>query len=932
MSKTKKIATAVVSVVLAGAMCFSFAACGDKTNRIDYPTFTPDKPANASQNMLPLSVVSEEDHTLAYNDGTQLSMNMGQNSTYTISFRNNKIAQGSEVTLPDGVKYGTGDMKPAWKTLSEELDVSLVDSFTALSSSQQITQAVTDRLLGSYTMISGDSTAIVNEGAANNSFLDLSLYLDYMPNFKYFLEQNPVVRMSLTSNTNNGAIYYAPYFDGNDDIEKYELANQHWVIALLDTDAEDLTSNGITFAAQAAGKTNPDEGKTPSSGDDEEDISYDNTQRAPNSSLNGAKTSVEAFMGSEDWWVETTNSADGSTTANVYVSYSNALAQAKDTSTALGKAISDAKGSAYTGTSGNIVDIQNDVINSTKGAVTGKQLVAILQAYIDAAYRTAATGGESFYKTRSDVFNGYNAAWDVDLLVALSRCIVTNTANLGDNINIKDNQVYAIGARQGNVQRQNDLTSLAGELYGVRGLTSRYQYTYIDKDGVLHDARTGADMWEALDNLNDMVKEGLLYTGTNNQSGKTSYYTDSKSPVIFMIYDYVQTQTANGGYALMGETTINGLPEDYNFAPIVTPVSKWNDGDTATTDNVDGISYDYDGNSKYMRFTESWRSVKNTGFAIPYANVLGNPERLSAALSVIDYMFSNDGQFVMTYGQQSTNGNTAKENTDGSYTATDNGWWYGTKVTNVTLSDVAVQVPGSDQYTVKDEYASQYFIYKNEVYTGVLYKGQQQPIMTTANQMLYLGHKVNGVQLSGKGTVTESWGYARSYTNYARGVIGSAQPMGNKLQSFEYQCTPDIGIEGADKVALSLVNGTISHVFLQLDNAKNSLWYTIVPTTLPYDSNTASAINTTFNVLTNNVFSGDSGDSTNLPNDVIWFGLGYSEARSYAGNAFTIPATGAGMADALSAVSAFGASAGGIKGFETLMQAAWQQILEYFGD
>mgnify|MGYP005774932001 FL=1 len=919
MSKTKKIATAVVSVVLAGAMCFSFAACEDK----DRDRLTTSQPV--------LDVSVDENNKLSYKSGTQLSMNMGQNSTYTISFRNNKIAQGSEVTLPDGVKYGTGDMKPAWKTLSEELDVSLVDSFTALSSSQQITQAVTDRLLGSYTMISGDSTAIVNEGAANNSFLDLSLYMDYMPNFKYFLDQNPVVKMSLTSSTQTGAIYYAPYFDGNDDIEKYELANQHWVIALLDGDVSTM-ADGITFAAQASGKTNPDEGKTPSSGDDEEDISYDNTQRAPNASLNGAKTSVEAFMGSEDWWVETTNSANGSTTANVYVSYSNALAQAKDTSTALGKAISDAKGSAYTGTSGNIVDIQNDVINSTKGAVTGKQLVAILQAYIDAAYRTAATGGESFYKTRSDVFNGYNAAWDVDLLVALSRCIVTNTVNLGDSINIKDNQVYAIGARQGNVQRQNDLTSLAGELYGVRGLTSRYQYTYIDKDGVLHDARTGADMWEALDNLNDMVKEGLLYTGTNNQSGKTSYYTDSKSPVIFMIYDYVQTQTANGGYALMGETNINDLPEDYNFAPIVTPVSKWNDGDTATTDNVDGISYDYDGNSKYMRFTESWRSVKNTGFAIPYANVSGNSERLAAALAVIDYMFSNDGQFVMTYGQQSTNGNTAKENTDGSYTATDNGWWYGTKVTNVTLSDVAVQVPGSDQYTVKAENADQYFIYKNEVYTGVLYKGQQQPIMTTANQMLYLGHKVNGVQLSEKGTVTESWGYARSYTNYARGVIGSAQPMGNKLQSFEYQCTPDIGIEGADKVAISLVNGTISHVFLQLDNAKDSLWYTIVPTTLPYDSNTASAINTTFNVLTNNVFSGDSGDSTNLPNDVIWFGLGYSEARSYAGNAFTIPATGAGMADALSAVSAFGASAGGIKGFEALMQAAWQDILEFFGD
>ena len=206
MSKTKKIATAVVSVVLAGTMCISLAACGDNNRRH----------VTASQPKLEVSV--DDSGKLSYEKGTELSMNMGQNSTYTISFRSNVIAEGSEVTLPDGVKYGTGDMKPAWKTLSEELDVTLKDTFTAYSSAEQISKAVTDKLLGTYTMISGDSTAIVNEGAANNSFLDLSLYLDYMPNFKYFLDQNPVVKMSLTSSTQTGAIYYAPYFDGNDDI------------------------------------------------------------------------------------------------------------------------------------------------------------------------------------------------------------------------------------------------------------------------------------------------------------------------------------------------------------------------------------------------------------------------------------------------------------------------------------------------------------------------------------------------------------------------------------------------------------------------------------------------------------------------------------------------------------------------------------------
>ncbi len=913
MSKTKKFLTAVVSVVMSGAMVFGFTACGpddpgpgpgpgpDDPSGIT--TVTPETPAaGASQTVLPLTVSTDNNKKLAYSSGTNLDFNMGQNGTYTISFRSNRIATGTAITLPDGKEYTTNDLKPAWATMSEKLDVTIDDVFTALDSSQQITQAVADRLLGTYTMISGNATEIVNEGAANGSFLDLSLYLDYMPNYKKFLEDNPVVRMSLTSDTELGSMYYAPYFDGNDDIEKYELANQHWVVALLDNDT---AGTSTTFAAQAAAKVN-----------------FDDTARYKNP--DGTSASVESYMGTTgSWWVETTASKeDTSEVVKVYINYDDALAAAKEAGSALNTALTAAGVNVANLSSGNIVDLQNAAINTTNGAVTGKQLLDILRAYIDVAYQDES--GAKFYDTRSDVFNGYNAAWDVDLLVALSRCIVTNRTALNDNSAITDGQLFALSARQGTTQRQNDLTGLAGELYGVRGLSPRYLNTYIDSDGEIYDSRAQEDMWVALDNLHAMVEEGLLYTGTNNASGKTSYYSGANAPVVFMIYDYVQTQTANGGFAMDGLTTIDGLPEDYNFAPILTPVSKWDDGDTSTGANVDGISYCYDGSEKYMRFTESWRSVKNTGFGIPYDNVKDNPERLSAALAVIDYMFSNDGQFVMTYGQMSST-NSATENADGTWTSNDNGWWYGTEVTNVNLTDVAEQVPGSDQYTVKDEYAGQYFIYENKVYTGTYYNGKMQPTMTTANLQFYLGNEVNGLQLAKADTSMAEWGYARNYTNYARGVIGSAQPMGNKLQSFEYQCTPTIGIEGANKVAASLVNGTISHVYLQLDNAKDNYWYTIVPTTLPYDSNTASYIGSTYTTLTNTVFAGSGSTPTNFANDVVWYGLGSGQSLPYAGVTVTMPA------DAAGCVTMLTENFGNIIDYVGLMQQAWGDLMEEFG-
>src|SRR5699024_5582747 len=109
----------------------------------------------------------------------------------------------------------------------------------------------------------------------------------------------------------------------------------------------------------------------------------------------------------------------------------------------------------------------------------------ILREYIKVAYQTES--GAQFYNTLSDVFNGYNAAWDVDLLVAFSRCLITNTSML--NTSTPSEDIYAIMGRQYTTQRMNDLTSLAGELFGVRGLAPRYQYTYIDSEGVMQDAR-----------------------------------------------------------------------------------------------------------------------------------------------------------------------------------------------------------------------------------------------------------------------------------------------------------------------------------------------------------------------------------------------------------------------------------------------------------
>ncbi len=47
------------------------------------------------------------------------------------------------------------------------------------------------------------------------------------------------------------------------------------------------------------------------------------------------------------------------------------------------------------------------------------------------------------------------------------------------------------------------MVRLASQLYGVRGADSRYEYTYIDKDGKLQDARNSEEFFAACARLNN---------------------------------------------------------------------------------------------------------------------------------------------------------------------------------------------------------------------------------------------------------------------------------------------------------------------------------------------------------------------------------------------------------------------------------------------
>ena len=640
MKKTLKL------VVLLLAVLMTLVGCSGGNNNGGNDTPTDDTtPAQA----------------LVYEPGTELRVAAGYNSDKTgISFTNADVT-GSGITLADGKTYQTGDFKPTWQHLSEKLGITFVDKYSGQSTAKEF--PVWENQLDQVDIVAG-TTALLNAAGAEGKLVNLAEYLDVMPNFKAYFEANQIARLSITGDTTNGAIYFSPYFDGNDDIERMPLIRADFVRTLLDGAEE----------------------------------------------YHGANRALAAYVYqpyvTEDYSVESLT-ADGTGTQTISKSAAkNIIAQ----------------------------------MNATPG-LTGDAAVAMFRAYIDDQYA-------GVYANRSDLFLGYDAAWDVDEMVALLRCAV---ASLNDN---DGNAIAGLYSREtSNLQREVDLIRFAGHLFGVRGLESRQEYLYFDKAGQLHDARQEADAYLAVERLNQLVKEGLIAVTGEVNSGN---YLEKDAGL--MSYDYNQTQT------VMNNTKLdNAAGEEYTV--IMVPVAKWDDGDGA----------------KFMRFTESWRSVKTDGWALTVAGCAADENRLNAALTLIDYAFSPQGQITMSYGPDEF----------------------------IKVKDASVEVKTWADVTKK--------------YETFDFNGTQMPVVADAT--FAECQKLTG----------------GNYTNYARQYLGSTLNGFPKSQAFEYQMTHEIGKKGAAILSTAIAAGVIKHPLLSVNTS--NMWYTQVPTVFPTTAEQTNTLN-----------------------------------------------------------------------------------------
>ena len=697
--------------------------------------------------------------SLEYADGTVLRMATGYNSKDTgLSFDGDYIDKKGEngaIKLADGKEYRAGDLKPTWVAVQEKLNVVFDDKYQGKKSSEE--WAYWKEQLDQVDMVSGTASDLTEAGAAG-MVVDISQYLDSMPNFKAYLEANPIVKLSISGDDGQGgigSIYFSPYFDGVNDIERMPLMRVDWVQKLLDGDGE--------FAAESSGKT--------------------------------ATPSYQPYMPTSGKYEVQVVEKDGKTVKTISKDYD---------------------------TAGNIVAKMNDA-----GSMSGVEAVNMLRKYIDEAY------GGYYGTTRSDLFCGQNAAWDADELVALLRCVLANEDTLSPGLKdlvvkktVKDKDgnesevevsgysIQGLFSREDdNNQRKVDMFRFAGTLFGVRGLESRQDYLYVGNDNKLHDARQEEATYAAIERMHAMAEEGLISKSFMENSAESSA-TMLENDIGFMHYDYNQTQT------VYNESKLNAKGHDKDdtgekYMAAMVPVARWDDGT----------------GEQMMRFTESWRSVKTDGWAISKAGVEGNTDKLNAALALIDYAFSEEGQLMMSYGPEE-------------FRSTE------------TFNFNGKEMPKISQATYDDLWAKE----------------------------------------------------SGNYTNFARKCLGSTLSF-VKSQAFEFQCTTDVGKEGAGYISNAIAAGTIKHPELAL--AENP-WYTSVPTVLP----TSKMENDTIATYTELGESGNFGSGKGKKNILVDMIInGYS---------------GEGLSSAAECASTVANTWNGAQ-YLNFKQTAWELLLETFG-
>ncbi len=155
----------------------------------------------------------------------------------------------SPLELPDKSAVTYGNLKPVWSNISKTLEIDFTDVTTQGQSAADMisVQAATDFANANIFGGNGVAEQLMNYGE-QGKFVNLNDYMDQLPNFRAYLDENPHIEESIT--TVKGGIYHIPYVSEEGEIARTYNMRTNWVELLLDSSS--FSYNTTNASAQTA--------------------------------------------------------------------------------------------------------------------------------------------------------------------------------------------------------------------------------------------------------------------------------------------------------------------------------------------------------------------------------------------------------------------------------------------------------------------------------------------------------------------------------------------------------------------------------------------------------------------------------------------------------------------------------------------------------
>jgi len=519
--------------------------------------------------------------------------------------------------------YSDGDILPAWEDFGAKLGVTFVKArqygakddknYETFETNYSSGESKDDN--GNNTDLFYNTTANLNKAGDKGYLVNLKPYIEggKMPALKKFLDDNPAVKQEIT---HEGKIFFSPYMDGYQAIERNFMMDTAQVEKLLDSEIP------AGLGELPAGKNGAEKG-------------LNSTSKA------------QPFMGKDG------KNYDADLKIKIVADGAAKEVTVKQTD--------------------NIITLQNKLLDA---GTTGKALIDQFKTYARAAYGDII---DTYYGGKiSKMFTSVGACYNADDLVALLRIFKANPDVLFGSAENYDEVVPVFPRGQAD-NRVENILNFGATLYGVQGRGSEYEHLFFGADKKIHDFDTAQQSYDMLEKLSLLYSEGLIqknfWSGTQGTGGFDAYFAHKSTAVTekdgdgkitkvtfgstfgLLEYDYIATQSAANDYddvSYIGtkSTARKAAACGYDFKTVT------NTGIKAVLSPLtyvatDSFKYEQSLDTRegksIVRFYEENRAVKNTSWG-----VVASSDNKAAAIAAIDLMFTKEGWETQNFGPSNT--------------------------------------------------------------------------------------------------------------------------------------------------------------------------------------------------------------------------------------------------------------------------------------